>query len=178
MLISSVQQNDSVTHICIDIDIFFSYTIFSIMVYHSILNLVPCVIFFFFNVYNWHLLGITNVLFLLVKLYPEMNVCERMSISMTTTCNPVCALLTRWAFLWSTCGKWRGNGLGAEGVWFPPAGSEDTWGLRGHWGMHDWSPKELLIMQDEGYRATQWILASGARKKEGRDVFHPFWICP
>ena len=27
--------------------------------------------------YNWHLLDITHVLFLLVKLYPEMNVCER-----------------------------------------------------------------------------------------------------
>ena len=47
MLISSVQQSDSVIHICIDIDIFFSYVIFSIMVYHSILNLVPCVTFSF-----------------------------------------------------------------------------------------------------------------------------------
>ena len=41
MLISAVQQSDSVIHICIHI-IFFIF--FSIMVYHRILNIVPGVI--------------------------------------------------------------------------------------------------------------------------------------
>ena len=43
VLISAVQQSDSVLYIYIYIDIFF-FIFSSIMVYHRILNIVPCAI--------------------------------------------------------------------------------------------------------------------------------------
>lgn len=123
--------------------------------------------------HTWHLLDITHILFLLVKLYPEMNVCERMSVSMTATCNPMCALLTRWAFLWSACGKRRGHGLGAEGVWFPPGG------LRGH--LRPEGPlrnawlitKGVINYAGWGVQNHSVNIGLGARKKKGGDAFHP-----
>ena len=127
--------------------------------------------------YNWNLLDITHVLFLLVKLYPEMNVCERMSVSMTTTCNPMCALLTQWAFLWSTCGKWRGDGLGAEGVWFPPGGlrgylrPEEPW--RNAWLI----TKGVINYAGWGVQSHSVNIGLGG-KKGGRRCFPPLQDMP
>ena len=50
MLVSAVQQNDSVIHMCA---LFFVF--FSIMVYHKILNIVPCVIQPDLVVYPFHI---------------------------------------------------------------------------------------------------------------------------
>ena len=45
MLISTVQQNDSVIYIYVCVCVYiYIYTFFSILAYHRILNIVPCAI--------------------------------------------------------------------------------------------------------------------------------------
>lgn len=74
--------------------------------------------------------------------------------------------------------------VGSEGATGWSRGWVSTSGLRGHLRpeaieeMHDWSPKELLIMQDEGYRAEPVNIGLGGKKEGGRRCFLPLLDMP
>ena len=87
------------------------------------------------------------------------------------------ALLTQLAFLWSTCGKWRGDGLGAEGVWFPPGGlrgylrPEEPW--RNAWLI----TKGVINYAGWGVQSHSVNIGLGG-KKGGRRCFPPLLDMP
>lgn len=112
-------------------------------------------------------LGISQI-FLLVKLYPEMNVCERMSISMTNHLVTHCVPLSDpMLFLPVKYAEVKGRRAGSRGrVSTKP--QRMLWGLRVTEECMTGSPKELLIMQWEGREPLSEYWPRG--KKGGRSL--------
>ena len=99
MLISSVQQSDSVTHTCTHTHVYIFFILsFSIMVYHRILNIVPCAL-------QWDL-----VCRIILKIRIELELQENLKNSLLLALSPA-TFGDRPCFHWEKCHDPRGGAL-------------------------------------------------------------------